>query len=103
MCIGFVFKLKRNKSLAQSFNGSAKLQMVIKGSAKVFCFNPKVVLTEKSYASKIYYYQPKKKKKLWKRPVKLLQNPQIPLFKEKSEKLRPTTHLTFYLGCYIGS
>ena len=61
MCIGFVYKLKRNKSLAQSFNGSAKLQMVIKGSAKVFCFNPKVVLTEKSYASKIYYYQPKKK------------------------------------------
>ena len=61
MCIGFVFKLKRNKSLAQSFNGSAKLQMVIKGSAKVFCFNPKVVLTEKSYASKIYFYQSKKK------------------------------------------
>lgn len=42
-------------------------------------------------------------KKKWKRPVKLLQNPQIQLFKEKSEKLRPTTHLTFYLGCYIGS
>lgn len=61
-----------------------KLHMVIKGSAKIFCFNLKVVLTEKSYASKIYYYcQPKKKK--WIRPVKLLQNPQIPLFKEKTK------------------
>lgn len=75
MCIGFVFKLKRNKSLAQSFNGSAKLQMVIKGSAKVFCFNPKVVLTEKSYASKIYYYQPKKKKKTVEKTCQIITKP----------------------------